>query len=74
MFHNGFEWPLDEMERFHNRLKEEGWPEGWVEIATSNHQPWVYYLSREFIAHAVDTIERTLEGIGAFQRQIDATV
>lgn len=66
MFHCGFEWPIDERERFQKRIKDAGWPSDWFARATTDDKPWVFYLTDMFIDHCLTTIDQTIKGIGAF--------
>jgi hypothetical protein len=66
MFHNGFEWPLDERERFGELITAEGWPEGWFKKSTSGGDPWIFYMSDEFIAHCLEVIDQVLESVGRY--------
>ena len=67
MFHWGLEWPLDERERFVNRIRDERWVT-WFSRAESGDHPWIIYMSRDFVDHCLDTIDRTIDGIGAYCR------
>ncbi len=75
MFHNGFEWPLNKRKKFQEMIKNMSCPISWIDLATSgrepNQEPWAFYLSEEFIKHCMNNIEKTLEGIGAYDRWID---
>lgn len=66
MFHNGFEWPLDERRRFARRIEDAGWPHTWFERATTGDEPWMFYMSAEFIEHTVETIHSVILGLGAY--------
>lgn len=66
MFHRGFEWPIEERKRFWNRIKKEKWPESWLEGSTTNNEPWIIYLSNEFIWHCFERIRDTIAAIGKF--------
>lgn len=66
MFHNGFEWPVDERSRFEKRIKDAQWPVDWFGQATTGGQPWVFYMSDSFIDHVERTIDRVIDGIGAY--------
>jgi hypothetical protein len=68
MFHHGFEWPVEERERFAKRIESEGWPADWFSVATSNGKPWMFSLSDKFIRHCNKTIEQVLQAIGGFVR------
>lgn len=69
MFHNGFEWPLEARQKFANRITGEGWPSAWFSQATRGDQPWVFYVSDEFIAHCLQMIDQVLEGVGRYLEQ-----
>lgn len=64
MFHNGFEWPRREREKFDTRMSE--WPSEWFAKATSGDAPWVFYMSDTFIEHCIATIGEVLAGLGQY--------
>lgn len=66
MFHNGFEWPVEERERFAKRIVDACWPSDWFKPATRGDKPWVNYMTDDFIRHCVAMIEEVIRGIGAF--------
>lgn len=66
MFHNGFEWPKEQRTSFESLAITEGWPAGWFQRATSAGETWIIYMSDALISHSLDTIDRSLEGIGTF--------
>lgn len=68
MFHNGFEWPVDERQQFAKKIKDEGWPSAWFSVATTNDNPWIFFMSDNFIQHCDKTIELVLDAIGCFVR------
>ncbi len=70
MFHFGFEWPPEERKRFWNRIKNDNWPSGWLDAATSGGEPWIIYLSDDFILHCVESIEEIINGISRFVYKI----
>jgi hypothetical protein len=69
MFHNGFEWPLAERLRFDRAMEEAGWPENWFTKSTSGNEPWIFYMSKDFIAHCLATIDKVLDAFGEFVRE-----
>ena len=69
MFHNGFEWPKAEREKFDDRIVDEGWPAEWFTKSTSDDKPWIFYMSNDFIQHCLATIDDILEGVGAYLKQ-----
>ena len=66
MFHNGFEWPLEKREKFAQRIKNSGWPDAWFGKATRDKEPWIFYMSPDFIEHCLHTIDQVLEGVGRY--------
>ena len=66
MFHQGFEWPRKELDKFDKMLKASNWPENWFTKAESDKQPWMFYMSPEFIDHCLGVIERIIKGIEKF--------
>ena len=71
MFHNGFEWPMKERHKFSEEIQRRGWPPEWFKKSTSGDQPWIFYMSADFIQHCLDTIDQVLEGVGAYVTQQD---
>ena len=65
MFHNSFEWPPTERERFAKQLSQ--WPDGWFNAATLDDEPWIFYMSSEFVDHCLDVVEKVLRGLKRFQ-------
>ena len=68
MFHCGLEWPSKDLKDFANLIKSNGWTDCF-ERAESDGEPWIFYMSREFIDHCVDTVEEVIDGIGARVRR-----
>ena len=71
MFHNGFEWPMVEREKFGNTIREDQWPSEWFTQSTSDGKPWIFYMSSNFIQHCFATIDQVLEGVGDYLREKD---
>lgn len=69
MFHNGFEWPVEERHKFSEQMQKIGWPPEWFKKSTSGDQPWIFYMTAEFIQHCLDTVDEVLEGVGAYLTQ-----
>jgi hypothetical protein len=69
MFHNGFEWPPEARQKFANRIINNGWPGNWFAQATRGDEPWVFYMSDDFIAHCLQMIDQVLEGVGRYLAQ-----
>ncbi len=66
MFHCGFEWPIEERHRFWNRNINEKWPSNWLNSATSDGEPWIIYLTDDFVTHCINSIEQIINGISRF--------
>jgi hypothetical protein len=66
MFHNGFEWPPEAREKFSDRIKNESWPDIWFSQAMHGGQPWVFYMSDDFIETNLKLIDQVLEGAGKY--------
>lgn len=69
MFHNGFEWPSGERRRFGELITSEGWPEKWFNQSTIGSDPWIFYMSGDFIEHCLKTIDHVIEGVGRYFTQ-----
>ncbi|AKC83096.1 hypothetical protein IMCC26134_10470 [Verrucomicrobia bacterium IMCC26134] len=68
MFHNGFEWPMEERRDFEQRLQEKGFPTEWFTKATSGDDPVVFYMSETMIRKVMETIDGVLDGIAGYTR------
>jgi hypothetical protein len=64
-FHHGFEWPRDVRERF----EKQQWPTAWIEKAMTGEEPWIFYLSDDFIKECLTIIDEVLNAIAAFIRE-----
>lgn len=69
MFHCGFEWPLEEREKFHNRIKNGELPEKWFKYATSGEVPIIFYLNDAFIEHCLQMSDTIIEQIGKYVKR-----
>lgn len=69
MFHCGFEWPVEERQRFAARIDTSGWPADWFAKATTGEEPWIFYLTDTYTSHCLDTIDSIIVGMGAFARE-----
>ena len=78
MFHCGFEWPIEERNRFWKRKENENWPSNWLNAATIDGEPWVIYLTDGFITHCINSIEEVIREISLFvyaslEKEIEST-
>lgn len=72
MFHNGFEWPQEKVEKFRSRMINRHWPEAWFQHSSKNNVPWIYYMSDEFIQKCLELIDQVLDGVGKYLEERDA--
>jgi hypothetical protein len=66
VFHNGFEWPIKERQRFEALIKDRKWPSDWFLKSESGEKPWIFYMGGDFIEHSLMTIDRLLDGVGRY--------
>ena len=64
MFHFGLEWPLEETEKFNNRIK--CWPENWFVLGSQGNSPWMFCMSQLFVDHCLNSVEHIISGLGDF--------
>ena len=69
MFHCGLEWPEQDRKDFDNLIRSRGWTD-YFSTAQSGGDPWIFYLSRDFVDHCLDTVDKVIEGIGEYARPI----
>ncbi len=69
MFHCGLEWPDKDVKDFANLIASNGWTDCFT-TADSGGDPWIFYMSREFTDHCLETVDGIIEGIGARARRV----
>ena len=69
MFHLGFEWPMEERIKFDKRVRSGEWPANWFHKSTTDDEPWIFYMSADFVQHCLTTIDEVLEGVGAYLKR-----
>ena len=67
LLHLGFEWPPGERNRFEKRLRTAGWPSDWFDKATTDGDPWMFYMTPKFIDHCVHMAEKVIQRIEEFE-------
>jgi len=74
MFHGGFEWPSEELKKFDRLLCEKRWPNDWFSRATTDDEPWIFYMTSSFIDHCLEMAKQVIRGIVQFglERHLDA--
>jgi hypothetical protein len=65
MFHCGFEWPKNECLRFAKRIEEKNW-EGWFDRSEHGEEPWIFYMSDDFIKRCLEMIDKVLDAFGRY--------
>ena len=69
MFHSGLEWPEKDVRDFANLIASKGWT-NCFSSAESGGDPWIFYLSREFTDHCLETVDEIIDGVGARVRSV----
>ena len=70
MFHCGFEWPIIERRKFDKRIIDARWPDDWFSKATSDKEPWAFYITDTFVAHCLETMDKVIEAFGILARDL----
>lgn len=69
MFHGGFEWSVGNRQKFTELIEKEGWHQFFT-CSTSRGEPWIYYLTNETIDAMPDRVEKMLDGLGQFAKEL----
>ncbi len=74
MFHGGFEWSSEELKRFERLMDENRWLPDWFSKATSDDEPWMFYMTSAFVDHCLEMAEGIIRGIEQFglERNLDS--
>ena len=74
MFHGGFEWSTDELRKFERLLDSGRWPSDWFSSATTDDEPWMFYMTSAFVDHCLEMAEGVISGIKQFglERNLDS--
>lgn len=64
MFHNGFEWPIERRDAFAKTIQNQNLAEAWFSKATRNDEPWIYYMSPEFVSRCLTLVDEILTAVG----------
>jgi hypothetical protein len=65
MFHCGFEWPKNECLKFAERIEEKHW-KGWFDRSERANEPWIFYMSDDFIKVCLEMIGKVLDAFGRY--------
>ena len=66
MFHGGFEWAPENLKAFEKELDQNHWPTEWFSKATSDDEPWIFYMTPTFIDHCLKIAEAVVRGVKKF--------
>ena len=66
MFHGGFVWSSEELSKFERRLGQNKWPSDWFGVVTSGDQPWMFYMTRDFVDHCFTVAVKVVEGLDRY--------
>ena len=66
MFHGGFEWAPENLKAFKKELDRNHWPTEWFSKATSDDEPWMFYMTPTFIDHCLKIAEAVVSGVEKF--------
>ena len=69
MFHGGFEWSSERLKGFERQLSENCWPLDWFSWAISGDEPWMCYMTSDFISHCLDMAAGLIRGIEEYGTQ-----
>lgn len=72
MLHSGFEWPVADRAKFARAIAEQKFPDTWFEHASSNDEPWIFYMSEALIARVLALVDQVLDAAGRHLRAIEA--
>lgn len=72
MLHSGFEWPVGDRAKFARGIAEQTFPDDWFAGATTNGEPWIFYMSEMLIARVLALVDEVLVAAGRHLRAIDA--
>ena len=61
MFHNGLEWPSAEREKLRDLITAKNWPSDWFDVATSGDEPWIFYMSEQFVQRCLTAADELLD-------------
>jgi hypothetical protein len=70
MFHCGFEWPKKECVKFAKLIQDERW-QAWFALAKRGEEPWIVYITEDFINHCIDVAHQSLDAFGAYSKRQD---
>ncbi|MFA4952510.1 hypothetical protein [Brevundimonas sp.] len=69
LFHNGFEWPVEQRAAFDALIEKKAWPQSWFPRSTSGGATWIVYMGEDFIDLCLEWIDELLESAGRLARK-----
>lgn len=69
MFHGGFEWSIEQRDKFLALVEGQGWQK-YFQWSESDHRPWIFYLRDEVIDAMPDRVRAILDSLGRFARDL----
>jgi hypothetical protein len=66
MLHNGMEWGEEARAEFSRLITE--WPSEWFSVATSDGQPWVYYMTKPLMVSCLAFSDEVIDAAGRYFR------
>ena len=49
--------------KFEESIKNLEWPTRWFDQVTADEQPWLYYMSSEYVSHCLEVVEGIMEAV-----------
>lgn len=69
MFHGGFEWTPKKRQEFFKWNNDGRWPAKWFKHSKRGEDPWIFYMSDEFVEHCVNMIDLLLDGVERYLKE-----
>jgi hypothetical protein len=67
-FHNGFNWPQNEIRLFTKKIDEGKWERNWYSVTTSNNEPTSYYLTELYAQKCRELMMELINSIGKYYK------
>ncbi len=72
MFHNGFEWPVEQRESFDRMIGGDKMPADWFSRSTSGEKTWIIYIAEPLTRRCLALFDEVLEAGGRLARRQSA--
>ncbi|CUX06668.1 Yma [Agrobacterium tumefaciens str. B6] len=69
MFHMGFEWPLEDRQKFEKLVNQNRW-ETFFTSSRHGNEPWIFYLTDSTVDGLPDWVDELITKIGLFARSL----